>query len=473
MALLGLVFGAAHIAMVDAVAVTPSTLRLEPLGVGGFVSIPMRLYKKDCWKKTSAAFAQVPGAGMAPAAVTPFEQVLKDGFYEVACVKDYMHEHGDKFGDGKFAYELGDVSNVSIVNYDAHVATEDREKMTHDVCFKFCRTVPDMLFFGLFNGRDCYCAPYYTPSASDSSSCDAVCEGDNTVMCGGKSKSSIFQMHECGDAASNVADATAKMSTVKAGLAEVSAEVKKVAESMQSIADALQPAFGKVGDSAATGLLQSAKSTAGELLQAAAAGSKLVESMTGLESSAQTAGSAKGFEAVTAAESLVDQVGTTTTEGEGAAEELGASLALATPPAGNGSSNLYFPVMYFVDKDNTNASTTCGGGGPREAIVSDFEGCADACTADVGPPGCVGFSFLSQAPSGLCFLFEALTSATYYTGCDSAKAAFLQRSAAKDAAGTKCMAKLEDFEGTSIAPDPSGKCEKCLKKVTKADRCFE
>jgi hypothetical protein len=37
---------------------------------------------------------------------------------------------------------------------------------------------------------------------------------------------------------------------------------------------------------------------------------------------------------------------------------------------------------------------------------------------------------------------------------------------------TQCYAKLEDFVGTNLSPDPSGKCQLCLKKATKANRCF-
>jgi hypothetical protein len=466
-----------QIAAVSGAHVASAPSHLQPLGVENFMAIPMRLYRHDCWKKVpaaSASLAQVPGAGMEPGAIEPFSQVLKDGYYEVACVKDYMHEHGDKFGDGKFAYELGDVSNVSIVNYDAHVPSEDREPMTQDVCFKFCRTVPNMGFFGLIHGRDCYCTPYYTQVASDSSSCDAVCEGDNTMMCGGMAKSSIFQMHQCGDTASDIKDATTKMVAVKSDLGKVSTEAMAVGTDMQTIADTLQPAFGKVGDSAATGLLQGAKVTAGKLIAASKAGSELETSMNELESSAASA-DASGFEGVTAAETLIEQMSTTTISGEAAAEEMAESLALAKLSAANGSaSSLYYPVMYFIDKKFVDVPTTCGGAPVQDASVGDFEGCAAACSASIGPPSCVGFSFLSDAKlGGLCFLFETLTSATYYTGCSAASSSFLQQHSNKDAAGTKCMAKLQDFEGTSIAPDPSGKCEKCLKTATKADRCFE
>ena len=94
----------------------------------------------------------------------------------------------------KFDYKMGDISNVSIVDYENHVAKEDREPMTPSVCFEFCRTVPEMLFFGLNMGRDCYCTPYFKPVAGDSSNCDAVCEGDPTLMCGGDMKSSVFSI---------------------------------------------------------------------------------------------------------------------------------------------------------------------------------------------------------------------------------------------------------------------------------------
>merc|ERR1719217_571447 len=71
-------------------------------------TIPMRMYKQDCWKKRPIALTALsrhvywkvlnPGAGMEPEAIEPFTKVLKDGFYEVDCIKDYMYAHGDAFG---------------------------------------------------------------------------------------------------------------------------------------------------------------------------------------------------------------------------------------------------------------------------------------------------------------------------------------------------------------------------------------
>ena len=76
---------------------------------------------------------------------------------EIDCVKDAMLAHGDAHGDGKLRYKMEDIANVSIIHYTDMIPKEDRKPMTHGRCFEFCRTVPDMLFFGINNGRDCYC----------------------------------------------------------------------------------------------------------------------------------------------------------------------------------------------------------------------------------------------------------------------------------------------------------------------------
>merc|ERR1719327_167845 len=123
-----------------------------------------------------------------------------------------MYLAGDKFGPNKHDYNIGDTHNVSIVLYNDHVAKEDQEPMSSKVCFEFCRTVPDMLFFGLTAGRECYCQPYFKPMAGDSSKCDAVCEGEPTTFCGGMKKSSVFEMHFCDNTAGELASAVDKIS---------------------------------------------------------------------------------------------------------------------------------------------------------------------------------------------------------------------------------------------------------------------
>merc|ERR1719265_2276164 len=102
-------------------------------------------------------------------------------------------------------------ANVSIALYDELVLDENKEPMTPTVCFEFCRTLPDMVYFGIANGRTCYCMPYYQPGAGSDQTCDASCEGDTTMMCGNMNgKSSIFEMHLCDSIATDLAEAMVK-----------------------------------------------------------------------------------------------------------------------------------------------------------------------------------------------------------------------------------------------------------------------
>merc|ERR1719183_2037681 len=145
-----------------------------------------------------------------------------------------MYYHGDKFGDNKHDYKLGSVSDVSIVHYNAFVATMDQAPMTQKVCFEFCRTVPNMGFFGVVNGRGCYCTPYFKPMESDSSQCDSVCEGDASLMCGGKSKSSIFAMHMCDSTSEDLSTKSGAATGLAASLKTDAGKAKKLGDSLQA-----------------------------------------------------------------------------------------------------------------------------------------------------------------------------------------------------------------------------------------------
>eukprot|EP00928_Gymnodinium_smaydae_P023154 TRINITY_DN1921_c0_g1_i1.p1 TRINITY_DN1921_c0_g1~~TRINITY_DN1921_c0_g1_i1.p1 ORF type:complete len:427 (+),score=132.67 TRINITY_DN1921_c0_g1_i1:81-1361(+) len=407
-------------------------------------------------RSAAVSLERNPGAGMNPEAITPFKDFHKDGFAEVACLKDSMLEHGDKHGDGKFSYKLGDVSNVSILHYTDMVPKEDQKPMTHGVCYSFCRTVPMMNFFGITNGRDCYCAPYYKQMAGDSSQCDTVCDGDQTTMCGGKTKSTIFSMHSCNDDAAKLSEATAAAVVAEKNLTAIASKVDKTAKDMQAVADALQPVFGKAGDSVAAGNLQDAKKFAGELEHAAADGTKLAAELAALPRAAGAN--------VALTERVTSDLTTAAQRAEVSTEQLGALAQESEAPDGKGNEKLYYPVMYFADKDFTEVPTTCGGTAAAKPILGSLDGCAEACEK-AGSLKCKGFSYMAGATGGLCFLLSEVSAATYYTGCSSA---FLQT---RDPAGTKCMLKFSAFEGTTIKPDGSGKCKECLKELTKADRC--
>jgi len=134
----------------------------------------------------------------------PFVTVLKDGWFEVGCFNDVMNEKGDKFGNEKDKYNS--IGDTSIVRYEELVLKDEQKPMTPTVCFEFCRSLPDMVFFGINNGRNCYCAPYYQPGPGDDSKCDAGCEGESTTMCGSAEKSTIFEMHLCADTVQDLSD---------------------------------------------------------------------------------------------------------------------------------------------------------------------------------------------------------------------------------------------------------------------------
>jgi len=302
-------------------------------------------YAADCWAKAhlpidSHAMSllqahhekNVPGAGIET--FKPFEEVLKDGFQEVKCVKDYMYYRGDAFGDNKHDYKLGPVSNVSIVHYEAFVKKEDRAEMTPARCFEFCRTVPNMGFFGIVNGRGCYCTPYFTPMESDSSQCDAVCEGDLTQVCGGKSKSSIYSMHFCD---STGADLGLKVDLAEAFEDMMHSAVKKatkMSNDMQNLAADLQKSLGAVGDSGAASLMQEAKVFAGELLHTGEDTEVLVTALDGFQKDGKGLTNFDSPAVVTKAERIMEGVDTTAA----AARELMKKLMLQESQASGATS---------------------------------------------------------------------------------------------------------------------------------------
>jgi hypothetical protein len=448
------------------------------------LSVPMMSYRNDCWKRrpVASAFLQYknPGAGMNPDDIEPFVTVEKDGFMETDCVKDAMFTAGDKFGDNKFDYKMGDISNVSIVHYENHVAKEDREPMTHSVCFEFCRTVPEMLFFGLNMGRDCYCTPYFKPVAGDSSNCDAVCEGDPTLMCGGDLKSSVFSMHSCDDTEKVLEDTTEECKTVIEALDDVVSTLKKSAEQGEADANTMQDSFGSAGDPDASNLMQEAKIYAGELIHAAEDGEELSDEVKPAmdETKGLKGKNMKKVENVKKAEAATKAMQEGMAEATLKTEELQKLLDECAPEADEervaDSAKQYVPIMYFVDKDHQDDPSTCSGNVVQTLFGKSKDECATACDGLVG--SCVGFNYFGEG-DGICFLFDKFKTAQHYTGC-SGEEDFLQVKGAKKTKRSapfvaECVAKLADFEGTTLKPDKSGKCDMCLKEVTKAARCFE
>jgi hypothetical protein len=441
------------------------------MGAEHIVSMPMHRFSQDCGKDSSlhiisgaaSLLQNVPGAGVAK--FEPFKTVLKDGYMLVDCRKDYMYYRGDKFGDNKHDYKLGPVSNVSIVHYEAFVAKEDRVEMTPTVCFEFCRTVPNMGFFGIVNGRGCYCTPYFTPMESDSSQCDAVCEGDKTQMCGGKSKSSLFAMHMCDSTSDDLSTSTGKASSMKASMDTKSKLAKKLSGALQGAGEALQKSFGQVGDSGMTGHAQSAKVFAGDLEAATKAVDKVSAELGDLAKSGSGLKDFTDPETVAKAERAMEGIDETMADGEVVTDKLDKLLDLAEHKAVSGAVKQYYPMMYFVDKEYTDVPQTCSGDVVAKPVVGSADACAAACDSNIHE--CVGFQYVEDGKFSGCVLLSSFKTGFYYTGCGKS---FLQGKAAPFTA--TCYAKLSKFEGTTLKPNPSGKCKQCFKELTKADRCY-
>jgi len=433
------------------------------------VMSPRLLRSLDCFTKSKlhivsggAALLQqhnVPGAGIDP--FQPFEVVLKDGFMATTCVKDYMYSRGDKYGDRWASYKLGPVSNVSIVHYEDFVAKEDRQDMTQKVCFEFCRTVPNMGVFGIVNGRNCYCTPYFQAMESGSEQCDEVCEGDTTTMCGGKFKSSIFTMHMCQSTAEDLGARQAAALGMKANMEAQLAYAQSVSKILQESGEFIQKQFGPVGDSQATNLGQAEKVFAGILEHK----TKVAADIAGELGSLSFTPVLKDFNnpaTVTLSERVMEAIDDMLEQGDDFIAELHKLTSLAEPKSALDAEKQYYPAMYFVDKKFADVPSTCTGNLVGKPMVASKDSCAAACDAHIH--SCVGYQFFGwdNTEVGTCHLFSNFKTAFYYTGCEKKKPSFLQTSKACARFKAGCFAKLSKFEGTNLKM-----------AVTEADRCYD
>jgi len=281
------------------------------------------------------------------------------------------------------------------------------------------------------------------------------------LMCGGKSKSSVFAMHMCDSTSDDVSTRSGTATSLKASMDAKVTTAKSLSGDMQDTATKLQKSFGAVGDSSATGLFQAAKVSAGNLVHKAEDADKVAKKLGSLTTDA---GALKDFtapETVTKAERVMEDIDETVAAGEAVTDELDKLTALASPsPTTAGAAKQYYSVMYFVDKEFEGMPSTCAGDNVAEPIVGESQdGCASACDANIH--SCVGFQYFKDGDKELCFLFSKFSTGSYYTGCG--------KKAPQEAT---CFAKLSKFEGTTLKPNPSGKCDQCFKKLTKADRCY-
>lgn len=480
------------------------------LGREELIEIPYHSYKNDCWKKrpVSTSFVQTqknPGAGMDLDAIEPFVTVEKDGFMSIACIQDALYQHGDKHGNHKDEYTMGVTANISIVRYDAFVPKEDQKAMTHALCFEFCRTVPDMNFFGIRDGRDCYCAPYFKSMAAgagagagagaigeSSSWCDETCAGDPNLMCGGKKRSSIFEMHNCDHTEAQLGTAVDNVEDAMESLQGAADTLLAAADQIDGLANTLQTIWGEAGDPDASNLCQEAKVYAGELYHLKDDAQELLDST---ESRKQEANTFKGknfktLENAKGAEKAIADLNDGSAkigEMEDTVEAKLTDLLFEEEEVDNGDLAQYVSVMTYVGPAHkarfTDVPSTCTGELLQVVTGKSLEGCAAMCD-DTIVRGCKVFQFMGEG-DGLCFFFKDVKKATYWTGCGEGTGkplgrklveenglAFLEKKSAAAPFPAKCMVKSADYQRTDLTPDRDGNNIFALKELTKADRCY-
>lgn len=71
--------------------------------------------------------------------------------------------------------------------------------LTPAVCAAFCSSVDDAVYFGVQDGRKCFCGDAFGKHGV-SSECDDPCMGDESQVCGAENVNSVYALGLMGDA---------------------------------------------------------------------------------------------------------------------------------------------------------------------------------------------------------------------------------------------------------------------------------
>jgi len=318
-------------------------------------------------------------------------------------------------------------------------------------------------------------------------------------------------MHFCDSTAEDLADAASKASEFIEKVGPLLEDAMADSETLQKSAEKGQASFGSAGDTVMSDLMQSAKVFAGDLQHSAEDANKVKEKLKVQLDEATGPLEGADFtdpENMKKAEDTMGKIEEILVEFEKATEDSKALHELARGTEYSTDEELkkvdgeplkqYHPIMYFVDREYETVPSTCGGETLKKPIVAQSaQDCAAACDAE--GIACAGFSYVGvpvlQDP--VCFLFSKFKSVAYYTECKSSEflqknPSFLQPEVGAEHAAiqkgkivdlgegievdeeiTMCYAKFASFTGTTLKPDPSGKCKLCLKTADKFQRCIE
>lgn len=426
--------------------------------------------------------------------IEPFARVYKDGFSQVGCYKDSMHEKGDKYGNNKFKYKLSE-TNVSVVRYSEVILDEFQKAMTPEICYEFCRTVPDMVFFGITNGRDCYCEPYFKPTAADEKPCDAPCEGDTAQMCGSVVKSTIFEMHYCQDTSGEVFTAAAAADEVLAYFYDTAFFVNAIANHVLESGTRLQEVAGHGGDGAASDFGQLAKVSSGDL-ERVLVGDDCPDAYISLLEAYRDAESIRSMDFALAAnlqkaDDNLQKLRKLTPKVDACAKSSEARIKLSYPffeefsetvseddfqedtDAFANALKTYYPAPYLAAPLGKPASSTCTGKVRDHPAPISFAACTEACDRAAGSGRCVAFQFFYIAgdSSGnssdilpLCILFSKIDTvvshecdllpeikSTLQSSVNSVASGFLQKSNSTVGGLCEKLQKVITYSGLTCA----------------------
>jgi len=409
----------------------------------------------------------------------PMLNVYKDGFWSVGCFMDKMFANYDKYGDNKDRYHKdAQYVNVSIAGYKELVLKEKQEKMTPRVCFQFCRTIEGMSFFGITGGNDCYCMPYYQPEAGgDGDMCSIACPGDGNQICGGRSKSSIYELHVCGDRGSSVdAGASSAGETLSAFYA-AAIYAQEIAKHMQASGALLQEVAGLGGDPDTADLGMEAKKFAGDLTKALLNG-ECVDAynilLTTYEESESTAlldmkissNLVKAEDAIMTIQAQSPTVMACAEKAsdlilqaypvykDGVEAETDEELLAVEEKYGTAVMNFY-PLRFVTNNKEDPKPSTCHGKLLGKPMLGTLAQCAQACYDHVHPEKCVAYQFfhLGGGESGhggsedsmvpLCFMYQEIKSVTTYDCGFLGAASLLQMGKKTNVTAEKANATLQ------------------------------
>jgi len=412
-----------------------------------------------------------PGAGMDPAAIEPHVSIYKDGFFHVTCAQDIMENNGDKFGSSSQRYTDDEAftayGNVSIVRYEEHVERDSRKSMTPKVCFDFCRTVPDMLFFGLLHGRDCYCTPYFVAADKGGKGvCDWGCEGDLNSICGGEFKSSMYEMHLCANTAEDLTATSTAVAAEQLAIGEASAGGLALAAALEATAETLMGLAIDNSDMLAHANGQEAKVMAGELKhaaeRAAESSSALTESKTAIDGMAGE--DMTDADNVYSAEEAMTHAHDTMDEAKHTMEEISEVSASVKPHFGEngtwGATGMFNSILYaFEDTKVANANsavpTSCEGvyvGKPMTNM--SFAECAEACNSFAPKSSldyCIAYQYYDMGAQSdglqhsLCLMYRELGKVDYFD-CEAERAEkpeFLQTKKKRSFTHVGCYGRMD------------------------------